>query len=415
MSIRIRFSLEPKKKIFFGISWNCQSAESMAKDLAKEMGYRCFRIEGFLLVQLCPEGYIWLKWNKRRLQGESQTNIAGPGFHAAAIDFLEKLAQKEKLKLKVEDQTGYFLKRDFLTMRQKYFYQWFSDLMDLVSRWGEDGEYMFCWPAVYYVPDRQEGRLITHIRSFSFQEIKGMIHSGMSVAFAKDFFVWNEIEKDACFYRNSAMVLLNQSCYFMPSERSTQDKQVNQAITQLLEKSLSMSRRIPFPKKEYLEVCSLDGHTPADLEDVVPMPEDIRIGCRRHLVYRKIGNMSFGIPGNFLFDETDNGSMDHYYDGNGYGGHDYYVYAAAFEGRQAEFKKQWFEQGKAEEILDFDIGKARARAAFYEPEEREGEILYGMSAQVLYKEQRMNINIISRRPGERDWALGLIKNIKITE
>ncbi|WP_077612004.1 hypothetical protein [Clostridium sp. Marseille-P2415] len=415
MSIRIRFSLEPKKKIFSGISWSCQSAENMAKDLAKEMGYRCFRIEGFLLVQLCPEGYIWLKWNKRRLQGESQTNIAGPGFHAAAIDFLEKLAQREKLKLKVEDRTGYFLKRDFLTMRQKYFYQWFSDLMDLVSRWGEDGEYMFCWPAVYYIPDRQEGRLITHIRSFSFQEIKGMIHSGMSVAFAKDFFIWNEIEKDACFYRNSAMVLLNQSCYFMPSERSAQDKQVNQAITQLLEKSLSMSRRIPFPKKEYLEICSLDDHTPADLEDAVSMPEDIRIGCRRHLVYRKIGNMSFGIPGNFLFDEADNGSMDHYYDGNGYGGHDYYVYAAAFEGRQAEFKKQWFEQGKAEEILDFDIGKARARTAFYEPEEREGEILYGMSAQVLYKEQRMNINIISRRPGERDWALGLIKNIKITE
>jgi len=38
-----------------------------------------------------------------------------------------------------------------------------------------------------------------------------------------------------------------------------------------------------------------------------------------------------------------------------------------------------------------------------------------MSAQVLYKEQRMNINIVSRSPGEKDWALGLIKNIKITE
>lgn len=65
--------------------------------------------------------------------------------------------------------------------------------------------------------------------------------------------------------------------------------------------------------------------------------------------------------------------------------------------------------------MDFDIGKAVARAAFYEPEERDGEILYGMSAQVLYKEQRMNINIISRKQGEKDWALGLIKNIKITE
>lgn len=53
--------------------------------------------------------------------------------------------------------------------------------------------------------------------------------------------------------------------------------------------------------------------------------------------------------------------------------------------------------------------------AFYEPEEKEEEILYKMSAQVLYKEQRMNINVVSRKPGEQDWALGLIKNIKITE
>ncbi|MDR7814493.1 hypothetical protein [Lacrimispora sp.] len=415
MSIRIRFSLEPKKKIFSGIVWNGQSAEGMAKELAKEMGYRCFRIEGFLIVQLCQEGYVWLKWSKSKLQGESQTNIAGPGFHVAAIDFLERLADKEKLKLRLEDRTGYYIKRDFLAMRQKYFYQWFSDLMKLVSGWSGDGEYMFCWPAVYYIPDRQEGKLVTHIRSFSFKEIKGMMHSGIGVAFARDFFVWNELEMDAYYYRNSAMVLLHQFCYFMPSARSRQDEQVNQQIIEFLETSLSMDRRLPFPKKEYLEVCSLDGHVPVDLEGVTALPEEVSIGCRKHLVYRKIGNMSFGIPGNFLYDESNSGSMDHYYDGNGYGGHDYYIYAAVFEGRKAEFKKQWFEQGKGPEIVDFDVEKAKARVAFYEPEEKEGEILYGMSAQVLYKEQRMNINIISRKPGERDWALGLIKNIKITE
>lgn len=415
MSIRIRFSLEPKKNIFTRINWNCQSAESMAKKLAKEMGYRCFRMEGFLLVQLCQEGYIWLKWSRKKLQGESQTNIAGPGFHVAAISFLERLAKEEKLRLRVEDRTGYYIKRDFLSMRQKYFNQWFSDLMRLVSEWNGDKEYMFCWPSVYYAPDRQEGKLITHIRAFSFKEIKGMMHSGIGVAFARDFFVWNELERDACFYRNNAMVLLHQSCYFMPSKRSKQDEEVNREILELLETALSMDRSLPFPKKEYLEVCGLDGHIPVDLEGVVPLPEEVSIGCRKHLVYRKIGNMSFGIPGNFLFDELQNGTMDHYYDGDGYGGHDYYIYAAVFEGRMAEFKKQWFEQGNPEETLDFDIGEASARAVFYKPEERDGEILYGMSAQVLYKDQRMNINIVSRKPGERDWALSLIENIKIIE
>lgn len=414
MSIRIRFSLEPKKKIFSGVVWNLQNAERMTKSLVKEMGYHCYRIEGFLLVQLCPEGYIWFQWNKNKLQGESQTNIAGPGFHVAVIEFLERLAEIEKLKLKVEDRTGFYVKRDFLAMRQKYFYQWFSDLVDLVSKWNQSEEYMFCWPAIYYIPERQEEKLITHIRAFSFKELKGMTNSGMSVAFARDFFVWNEVEKDAWFYRNSALVLLNQFCYFMPSERSRQDKNINKEIIDLLETAISMDDKIPFPKKEYLEVCSLHDHKPVDLSGTVLLCEDC-IGCRKHLVYRKIGCMSFGIPGNFLYDEADYGIMDHYYDGDLYGGHDYYIYAAVFKGREAEFKKQWFEQGTVEETMEFPVGDAKARVAFYEPESKTNEVLYGVSAQVIYKEQRMNINIISRRPGEKDWALDLIKSIRITE
>ena len=415
MSIRIRFSLEPKRKIFSGFAWNCQSAELAVKDLAKELGYQCFRVEGMLLIQLCPEGYIWFQWSKRKFQGESQTNIAGPGFHAAVVQFLERFAEENKLKLKVEDRTGYFLKRDFLAMRQKYFYQWFSDLMDLVSGWSEKEEYMFCWPAIYYIPSKQEGKLITHIRSFSFKEINAMIHSGMSVAFAKDFFIWNELEKDARFYRNSAVVLLNQSCYFMPSQRSMQDLYVNHKIVELLETAYTLDPELAFPGKSYLELCDYDLHTPMEMKAFTPMDYEDSIGCRKYLVYRKIGNMSFAIPGNFLYDEEDSSAMDHYYDGKDYGGHDYYVYAAVFAGRKAEFKTQWFEQGVVEEILDFEIEEAKARVAFYEPEVTMGETRYGVSAQVLYKDQRMNINIVCRKPGEKDWALELIKRIKITE
>lgn len=415
MSIRIGFSLEPKRKIFSGFAWNCQSAELTVKELAKELGYQCFRVEGMLLIQLCPEGYIWFHWNKRKFQGESQTNIAGPGFHAAVVQFLERFAEENKLKLKVEDRTGYFIKRDFLAMRQKFFYQWFSDLMDLVSGWSEKGEYMFCWPAIYYIPSKQEGKLITHIRSFSFKEINAMIHSGMSVAFAKDFFIWNELEKDARFYRNSALVLLNQSCYFMPSQRSMQDLYVNHKIVELLETAYTMDPELAFPRESYLELCEYDLHTPMEMEGFTPMDYEDSIGCRKYFVYRKIGTMSFAIPGNFLYDEEDSSAMDHYYDGKDYGGHDYYIYAAVFAGRKAEFKSQWFEQGVVEEILDFDIEEAKARVAFYEPEETMGETRYGVSAQVLYNDQRMNINIVCRKPGEKDWALELIKRIKITE
>lgn len=415
MSIRIRFSLEPKRKIFLGINWNCQSAEGMVKKLAKELGYRCVKLEKFWLVRICPEGHIWIRWCDRSLQGECQTNIAGPGFHVAAIDFLEKLARKEKLNLEVQDKTGYFLKRDFLSMRQKFFYQWFSDVIELVSRWGEEDQPLFCFPTAYYIPERQKERLVTHIRSLSLKELRSIVHSGLSVAFARDFFVWNEIEKDEYYYRNSGIVSMNQMCYYMPSARSEEDKEINQSIIIKLEKALSMNPNIPFPVKGYLEICRLDGHEPVDLTNVTPMEGEEGIGCRKYMTYRKVGNMSYAIPGNFLYGGEKGRLMDYYYDGKEYGGHEYFVYIAALEGREAEFKNRWFELGIVEKLVDFSIGKAQAKAAFYEPEEKDGELLYKMSAQVIYQEQRMNIIIVCRKPDEQEWALGLIKSIKIAE
>lgn len=415
MSIRIRFSLGPKRKIFSGIEWDSQTAEKRVENLAKSLSYQVLKVDGLLVVKLCPEGYIWFKWNRKRLQGESQTNIAGPGFHVAAVEFLRKLSVEEHLKLTLEDKTGYQTSKDFLEMRQKYFYQWFSDLMEVISHWDENGEAMFCWPGIYYIPERQEGRLVTHNRSYSYSEIRNMVHSGINVAFAKDFFVWNELEQDAYFYRNCAVVMMNQNCFFMPSDRSSQDQMVNQKIIEFLEKAIEMDPSIPFPKMRYLELCRLDNHEPMDVKELVPMLEEDSIGCRKHMVYRKIGNISFGLPGNFIYDMENKSHMDHYYDGIEYGGHDYYVYVAVFEGRAAEFKQPWFEQGKAKEMLDFDVDKGKARVAIYEPESKDGEIIYAVSAQVLYRDQRINIHIVSRKQEDQEWALGLIKNIRISE
>lgn len=415
MSIKIRFSLEPRRIIFPGIKWNSQSAEVMVNRVARELGYQCFRVEGSWVVKFCTEGYVWIRWFKRKLHGESQTNIAGPGFHAAAIGFLEALAEKEKLKLNIQDRTGYYLKKDFLSMRQNFFYKWFSDLMEMVSKWDESNEGMFCWPSICYLPGRQQGRLVTHIRSFSYTELRNIVHSGLSLAFAKDFFVWNELERDAYFYRNNGIVLLNQLCYYMPSKRSEEDLKINRSIIENLEMALTMQPDIPFPKNEYLTICSLDGHQPMDVTNVTPYVGEEGIGCRKHLIFRKMGIMAFGIPGCFRYGGERDQCLDYYYDGKEYGGRGYYVYAASLEGRKAEFKSQWFEKGPVEKMMDFSVGNAQARVAFYEPAEYEGELLYGMSAQVLYEEQRMNIIVVYRDPKEQEWALGLIQNIKILE
>lgn len=108
MSIRIKFSLRPKNLLTGYRDWTPKAAEKMIKELAEEQGYTCDSLTGCLLCRLCPEGYIGFRWDKRVLRGESQTNLVGPGFHVAVVSFLDQLASRGGLKIKVEDKTGYY-------------------------------------------------------------------------------------------------------------------------------------------------------------------------------------------------------------------------------------------------------------------------------------------------------------------
>lgn len=416
MSINISFSLRPKNRLAGLKNWTSKTAEEMVKELGEEFGCTWTPFYGFLILRFCPEGNIWFRWHKHTLLGESQTNIAGPGFHAAVIEFLERLAGLGKLKLKVSDRTGYFRDRDFLKMRQKYFYQWFTELIKLVSGWDDGKESVFCWPSGEFIPEKLKGKLITHIRPFSFGELKGMANSGLPMAFARDFFIWNELHKDALYHRNCALALLNQSCFFMPSIRSEKDREVNDSIIHSLEAAFLMDPGLPFPKSEYLEICRLSDHEPVDVSRAAPFPEDTGVGCRRNTIYRRLGNLQFCLPGSFLLEEICVDHMDHYFDGPGYGGHDFYIYGVVLgRGGTAKFKDAWFLQGKKDAVYRFQTEAGQAKVVVYRPEETDGALLYKLSAQVLCSEQRTNINITFRKPGEMEWALDLIKKIRRNE
>lgn len=415
MSITIRFSMGPKKNWFGGTLWNQDTAEELAKNLALDMGYHCDVSGGYLIFQFCPEGFLWMTWRGGKLVGECQTNIAGPGFHAAVIHFIEQFAKQGEMKLKVEDETGYYKHRDFQRMRSEFFYVWFAELMRHVADHREgDARQMVCWPSDYYIPESQPDMVISHIRSFPYKEIVGVVNSGLSMSFAKDFFIWNEEQKDACFYRNCGLVLLNQECYFMPSKRSERDKAVNHGVIYYLEKALEMDPQILFPKEEYLEVCALDGKEAEDVSQVKPLSGAAPVGFRKGIIYRKLGAMSFGVPGCYLYDADRKGNTEHYFDGKEYGDHDYYICALDVNGT-AKFQDEAFGHKEVLEICEFSAGAASGKVAFYEPEILDGRKRFALSAQVIYKNQITMISMGYSRSEEKEWAFDLIKKVHPAE
>lgn len=415
MSITISFSMKPRKNWIPGQGWDRKRLQEFARTLATEQGYQCDIVGEYIIYQFCPEGFLWMGWKDGQIAGDCQTNIAGPGFHAAVIHFLEVFAAGAGLALLVEDATGYYEDRDFVRMRRNYFYQWFTDLMNQVlEQKGEAGEQLVCWPSDYYRPEEQKDMITTHIRRFSISEIAGMVRSGLSMAFARDFFIWNEEEKDAYYYRNCALVMLNQECYFMPSSRSREDQAINRKIIYFLEKALMMDPRIPFPKKEYLELCTLAEQEPVSVEHVTEYAKEITIGCRRGLLFRTIGCMRFAVPGNFLYDTAARGNSERYYEGLEKEGQDYYICAINTQG-DAVFQEAPFQKDTVKEVREFRTGQARGKIAVYQPEEKDGKQVYAVAAQVVYKNQMTIISIHYDDPGDQEWAFNLIQKIETIE
>lgn len=415
MSITISFSMRPRKNWISGQGWNTEKLQEFAVELAGEMGYHCDAVGEYAIYQFCPEGFLWMGFKAGRILGECQTNIAGPGFHAAVIHFLELFAARAELGLYVEDATGYYEERDFLKMRRNYFYQWFTDLMATVlEKKDEAGDQLVCWPTDYYLPEEHKDMITTHIRRFAISEIAGMMRSGMSMAFARDFFIWNEEEKDAYYYRNSALVMLNQECYFMPSVRSREDQDINHKILALLERALAMKPDIPFPKKEYLELCTLAEHEPVDVSGVTEYAKEIEIGCRKGLLFRTIGCMRFAVPGNYLYDSNSRGNSERYYDGKNKDGHEFYICALNTRG-EASFQEAPFQKDTVQEVQEFQSGGTKGKIAVYRPMEKDGKTVHSVAAQMIYKNQMTIVSINYENPEDRAWAFDLIRRVQAVE
>ena len=118
MSITISFTMEPKMSLTGTKPWDGEQTAGFTKGLAKELGYHCDVISGYVVYQLCPEGFFVDDLEGKAAGGDCQTNIAGPGFHAAVVYFLELFAARGSLKLSVKDPTGFYADRNFERMRR---------------------------------------------------------------------------------------------------------------------------------------------------------------------------------------------------------------------------------------------------------------------------------------------------------
>lgn len=295
-----------------------QTVESQAV----ESGYNAEHDESSSTVSFCRLGDLFLNYqhegegntdNVISVNGDCQTNMLGPGFHKAAIEFIDRLQQATRTRFEVEDETDYYTERDFEAMKKKHFHKWLAKLFEIIQEQNNKGStsLLFCWDINKYYPQSDNGIVISPLGSFRLSEVVRRIQEEGIESFADDFFIWNNSERDARFHRGMALNAMWEDCYFMPSERSEEDARINGYIISELETTASLDPSLPFPKKEYEELCRLHGCVPVPTDGIPPYETEFAIGYRRGIVNHKVGKIRFSLPGSYL-EDTDEGTLVYY-------------------------------------------------------------------------------------------------------
>lgn len=295
-----------------------QTVESQAV----ESGYNAEHDESSSTVSFCRLGDLFLNYqhegegntdNVISVNGDCQTNMLGPGFHKAAIEFIDRLQQATRTRFEVEDETDYYTERDFEAMKKKHFHKWLAKLFEIIQEQKDKGStsLSICWDLNKYYPQSDSGIVISPLGSFRLSEVIRRIREEGIESFADDFFIWNNPERDARFHRGLALNAMWEDCYFMPSERSEEDARINGYIISELETAASLDPSLPFPKKEYEELCRLHGCTPVPTDGIPTYETEFAIGYRRGIINHKVGRIRFSLPGSYL-EDTDDGTLVYY-------------------------------------------------------------------------------------------------------
>ncbi|MBQ9645096.1 MAG: hypothetical protein IJV24_01900 [Prevotella sp.] len=220
--------------------------------------------EGDISVTLCPTGEINFHviegglLRKTKVEGYFQSTPAGPGFHKAAVDFIDALDLES---LVYEDDSEYANDRDFTELCNNHFYRWMETLVEFACQKVDEGleiPLFVCWQTNQYKPDVWGAKIVAPTGLWDIKFISQLIHDEGIEALADRFFVWPHEQQDATFYRNCAMKLLWEDCCYVPSERSESDADLNRSIIDHLEKAYGQNPMLPLPYDSYCEVCHLE-------------------------------------------------------------------------------------------------------------------------------------------------------------
>lgn len=201
-------------------------------------------------IYACPQGTIHITEDDDSIVIEANTRHGGPGFHAFAVEFCCDLQEESPGKYEVFDDLEYETDHDFNRLCKIYEDE-ITYLKDTLLKNPEVRQMNYMYESTYILPLEQDGMIPTALGNLDIKEF-----ANMSEAELMDyFFVWNEWDKNARYYKNAALLLLAKDHYTKYPLMTEASIKVADTICDYIELAYQWNPDTPLPVDVYRYLC----------------------------------------------------------------------------------------------------------------------------------------------------------------
>ncbi len=216
-------------------------------------------------IYVCPQGTIHVVEEDDAFILSANTRFAGPGFHAFVVEFFMDVM--EELSAEAKQELNRYELKDDLNYDGSFeqLYEVYEDeiqyLKDVILKNKDVRTQNYMYEQTYFVPMLKENQIATAIGLLDVEEFEKLSPSQLM----DHFYVWNNWDKDARFFKNAALLLLAKESFDQYSNMSDVTYRNANAICDYIELAHQEDNALRLPLKEYKALCEYIQRTPKDM------------------------------------------------------------------------------------------------------------------------------------------------------
>ena len=195
---------------------------------------------------VCPQGKIVISEEDDDIIIHANTRHAGAGFHAFVVDICKDIQEEVPGEYELMDDLEFANDEDFHRLHHVYEDE-LEYLRDALLHSDKLASQNYLFEETFFLPMEKDNRILTSIGDLDRKEFADMhLHDLMD-----NFYVWNEYEQDAQYFKNCALVLLAKEGvgkYTLMNDQTEKDANV---ICDYIELAFEKDPSISLPLREY--------------------------------------------------------------------------------------------------------------------------------------------------------------------